>query len=166
MKALWRLIGPCVFIHFARAQPCWFLNSSNLKRASISLTWKIGIMMQPSTDCHYSFRLLQPLQFTMSTPISSRYFWEKFKLDVSVNMKMYEGVRHLAQQISKFGLVHQNSLKWYFGVSWDIFFLRQMQCRGNKFVSSPCIHPMIQVHHRKTVVLLWLPLPGSLMRTC
>lgn len=99
-KVLWRLIGLCIFIYFARAQPCWFLNYSNLKRASISLTWKTWVLMKPthyplcSVICNTSSSLCQ---YT-SPPDSS----EKSKLDFSVTMKIYEGVRHLAQQIWKF----------------------------------------------------------------
>lgn len=114
MKALWRLIGRWVFVHFARAQPCWFPHCSNLRGARISFTWEKWITKQSSPDCAHSFSLPQALRFAMSTPISSRYFWEKFTHTRHPSKyKVHEGVRRLAQQISKFDLAYLNSLKWY-----------------------------------------------------
>lgn len=104
-------------------------------------------MMQFSTDRPHLFSLLQPLQFTMSTPISSRHFREKFKLDFSVNIKIYEGVRLLAQQVTMFGLVYIKT-PWNGVLGFLGTFPSLGKCSTKKklCISPPCIHPMIQVH--------------------
>lgn len=145
MKALWRLISLCVFIHLARAQPCWFLNCSNLKRASISLTWGVShdAIFDRTAPFVQSFCTFP--QFTMSTPISSRHFWEKFKLGFSVNLKYTKGSDILPNKSAS--LVQCIRTPWNGVLEFLGTFLPLGKCNAGADVSPPCIHPgMIQVH--------------------
>lgn len=94
----------------------------------------------------------------LSVLISSRRFWEKPTLDVSVNTKIHEGVRHSAQQTSNFLILELP--KMVFGFPPTFPSLGKCHAKTNKQFPQCVSIPWFRPIRGEQSCPVWLPWLG------